>query len=209
VRLFVTGTDTDVGKTYCTALLLRALRREGKNAVGFKPICCGGREDAEVLHAAAEGELLLNDVNPVWLRAPAAPYAASLVESRPVDLALIRDTFRRLEKSYSSLLVEGVGGWRVPITAEYCTSDLAVEFGLPVVVVVANRLGALNHTLLTLDSIRARGLPCAGLILNHVSALGAETEISTTTNRAILETLVEVPVLFEISHRQEELSLPS
>jgi dethiobiotin synthetase len=209
VRLFVTGTDTNVGKTYCTALLLRALRRAGKNAVGFKPICCGGREDAEVLHAAAEGELSLNEVNPVWLRTPAAPYAAALVENRSVDLALIRETFSSLEASYSSLLVEGVGGWRVPITADYCTSDLAAEFGFPVAIVVANRLGALNHTLLTLESIRAGGLTCAGLILNHVTPLGAEPEISTATNRAILEMLVEVPVLFEISHRQEELSLPS
>ena len=203
-NLFLTGTDTDVGKTYVASLLVRALRRTGLDAVGFKPICCGDRADAEALWEASARSPALNDVNPVWLRTPAAPYTAAMIENRPIDLALIRESFAKLRSVHPAVIVEGVGGWRVPITKDYFVADLAAEFGLPVAVVVANRLGALNHTLLTVESIRARGLTCAGLILNHPSP-DAEA-IATTTNRAVLEDLLEVPVLFEIAHGQRELS---
>src|SRR5205085_2601947 len=95
--------------------------------------------------------------------------------------------------------------WRVPITRDYFVSDLAAEFEFPVAVVVANRLGALNHTLLTIESIRACGLICAGIIFNHVSADG--NDIAATTNRGILEELVNVPILHEVAHGQPEISL--
>lgn len=211
MRLFITGTDTAVGKTFVAALLVRALRRAGIDAVGLKPICCGGREDAETLHAASDARLSLNDVNPVWLRAPLAPYAASLVECRAVDLALVRETFARVAAAHPALIVEGVGGWRVPITRDFAVSDLAAEFGLPVAVVVANRLGALNHTRLTVESIRARGLECAGIILNHASHGSDGTretpDLAVATNRAVLEDLLEVPILYEIAHQQAALEV--
>ena len=207
MNLFLTGTDTDVGKTYVATLLVRALRAEGVDAVGLKPLCCGGREDAEALHAANGGAIPLNDVNPVWLRPPAAPYTAAMIENRPTDLALIRETFARLRGAHESLIVEGVGGWLVPITRDYFVSDLAAEFALPIAVVVANRLGALNHTLLTVQAIRARGLKCAGLILNHTLPPPEPPDIATTTNRAMLEDLLDVPVLFEITHGQREIVL--
>ena len=205
MNLFLTGTDTDVGKTYVAELLVRGLRKAGRDAVGMKPICCGGREDAEALHAAADGAAALNDINPVWLRPPAAPYTAALIENRTIDLALIRETFARLRGTHESIIVEGVGGWRVPITRDWFVSDLAVEFGLPVAVVVANRLGALNHTLLTVEAIRHRGLECAGIILNHTTFGDAGPDIAVTTNRAILEDLLEVPILFEVTHGQREI----
>ena len=203
MNLFLTGTDTNAGKTYVAALLVRALRKAGHDAVGLKPICCGGREDAETLHAAAEGAITLNEINPVWLRTPAAPYTAAVIENRPIDLMLIRETFGRVRCAHESLIVEGVGGWRVPIARDYFVGDLAEEFGLPVAIVVANRLGAINHALLTVESVRARGLPCAGLILNRVSA---EDDIATTTNRGMLEDLAGVPILAEVEYGQSELS---
>ncbi len=209
MNLFLTGTDTDVGKTYVAARLVRALRRAGHDTVGLKPICCGGREDAEALHAAAEGAVTLNDVNPVWLRAPAAPYAAAMIEGRAIDLDLIRETFTRLRTAHASLIVEGVGGWRVPITRDLAISDLAAEFGLPVAVVVANRLGALNHTWLTVESIRAAGLVCAGVILNHTQPPSSEPDLAATTNRAVLEDLLDVPILFEVGFEQAEVALPA
>ena len=167
MSVFITGTDTNVGKTYVTAGLVRALRARGVDAVGFKPLCCGSRDDAEILQAASGHVLSLNDVNPVWLRAPAAPYAAALIENRSIDLDLIRETFQRLRQRHASVLVEGVGGWLVPIRHDYTTADMASEWGLPVVVVVSNRLGALNHAALTVRAVREAGLDCAGLILNH------------------------------------------
>ena len=207
MNLFLTGTDTNVGKTYVAALLIRALRRQGHDTVGMKPICCGDRADAEALYEAGDRRASLSAVNPVWMRAPAAPFAASLIENRAVDLSLIRETFANLRKSHSSLIVEGVGGWRVPITADFFVSDLAAEFGLPVAIVVANRLGALNHALLTIEAVRREGLEIAGIILNHVTELSEEPDVASSTNRTILEALGKVPILWEIDHGQDEITL--
>ena len=204
MNLFLTGTDTNVGKTYVAALLVRALRAAGHDCVGLKPICCGDRDDAEALHAASDGASPLNDINPVWLRPPAAPYTASIIENRTIDLDLIREAFGRARSAHASLIVEGAGGWLVPITRDYFVADLAVEMGLPVAIVVANKLGAINHTLLTLAASRTRGLDCAGLILNRVTP---DDDLATTTNGAMLEELAGVPILFEIAHGQQSLRL--
>ena len=205
MNIFLTGTDTDVGKTYVATLLVRALRAQGVDAVGMKPLCCGGREDSEALHAASGGAIPLNDVNPVWLRPPAAPYTAAMIENRTIDLALIRETFARLRGAHEALIVEGVGGWLVPITRDFFVADLAAEFSLPIAIVVANRLGALSHTLLTIESIRARGLECAGIILNPTTAPEAAADVAATTNRGILEDIAGVPILAEIGYGQAEL----
>jgi len=207
MNLFLTGTDTNVGKTYVAARLVKALRNAGRSSVGFKPICCGPRDDAEALHAAAGGAVSLNDVNPVWLRPPLAPYTAAMIEDRMIDLALIHETFARLRSDHESVIVEGVGGWRVPITSDYFVSDLAADFGLPVVVVVANRLGSLNHALLTVESIRARGLECAGIILNQTFEPTDEAEIATSTNAVVIEELLKVPILTKVGYGQENLTL--
>ncbi len=204
MNLFLTGTDTNVGKTFVSALMVKALRKAGLDCVGMKPICCGDRADAETLHAACEGAIPLNDVNPVWLRTPAAPYTAAMIENRPIDLALVRETFARLRTEHPSLIVEGVGGWRVPIARDFFISDLALEFALPVAVVVANKLGAINHALLTVEAIRRDGCECAGVILNHVSSTTAD--IAGITNRGMLEDILGVPVLHEIAHGQTELA---
>ena len=204
MNLFLTGTDTNVGKSYVASLLVRALRAEGRDCVGLKPICCGDRDDATLLHEAAGGAIELNDINPVWLRTPAAPYTASLIENRPIDLALIRESFARARTAHESVIVEGAGGWLVPIERNFYIADLAAEFGLPVAIVVANRLGALNHALLTVAAVRARGLECAGLILNHPSV---DEDIATTTNRGVLEEFAGVPILFDIAYGQRGIKL--
>jgi len=202
MNYFVTGTDTGVGKTFVSSLLIRSLRAAGCDTVGMKPICCGGREDAERLRASADFSISLDDVNPVWLRTAASPFTAAKLENREVDLDAIRTTFSRLRRERRSLVVEGVGGWLVPIQRDFFVSDLAAEMKLPILVVVANRLGALNHTLLTVRDIRTRGLNCAGLILNH---LEPATDTATTTNRAVLETILDAPILFEVQLGQTEL----
>ncbi len=207
MHAFITGTDTGVGKTYITARLIREDRAKGLDTVGFKPICCGARDDAELLRAASEDTLSLNEVNPVWLRTPAAPYVAALIENRLVDLALVRETFTRLCARHTSVLVEGAGGWLVPIADGYTFADLAVEMKLPVIVVVKNRLGAINHAALTVHHIRASGLECAGLILNHLPLSAADDsdpqQIALATNRSILEELLRIPILREFPAKQD------
>lgn len=200
MNFFLTGTDTGVGKTYVGCALVRGWREEGRDAVGLKPICCGDRGDAYALQAAGGNLLALEIVNPVWLATPASPYAASLLESRPVDLLAIRAACRAAQAGHDHVLVEGVGGWFVPITRAYFMSDFAAELGWPVIVVVANRLGALNHTLLTVRAIQAQGLTCAGVIINEMVPPGLSNTLITSGNRLILETILDVPVLGELAY---------
>lgn len=201
---FITGTDTGVGKTHATSLLLRALNAAGRPALGFKPIACGDRMDADILRqSGADPSLPLDAINPVFFRVPAAPMAAAMIENRPADLNAVRAGFRALQEKAETILVEGAGGWAVPITPDYSMADLAAELGLPVIVVVNNRLGALNHTLLTVQAIQARGLRCHGLILNHVAD---ERDSASISNRILLQQLLPaVPVLCEVMHGEETL----
>lgn len=204
MNYFVTGTDTGAGKTYVTALLLQALIAEGFTAAGFKPISCGDRSDAETLLGSStpSPKLNLERINPVHFKTPAAPLAASMIENRPVDLALINQCYQGLATEFDRVLVEGVGGWEVPISRGYQVGDLAVDFGLPVLLVVNNRLGALNHAILTARAIAARGLECAGLILNHVED---ERDSASVSNRVVLEQELDLPILADILHGETTL----
>ena len=203
---FITGTSTNVGKTFVTSLLLKAFRASGVAAVGYKPVACGSREDAEALRGACEGEVTLDEVNPLAYRVPAAPMAAVMIENVPLDWDAMLAGARVLRERFPMVLAEGVGGWKVPCTAQKTMADLAVGIGWPVIVVVDNRLGALNHTLLTLESIASHGLSCAGLILNQPEE---ERDAASISNTAVLSQLVEVPILAEIMYDQDELELPN
>ena len=192
MSLFITGTDTGVGKTFTAAHLLRLARASGLRCAGYKPICCGDREDAELLLAASDPELTLDEVNPVWFRTPAAPFTAAVVEQRGIDVQLIHDQLARLRARFDFVVVEGVGGWLVPIRADYFASDLAAEMRLPVLVVALNRLGCLNHTMLTVQSVAASGLPCLGVAFNEREP---SADVAETTNADILKRISPVPVL--------------
>jgi dethiobiotin synthetase len=200
MNLFITGTDTNAGKTFVTALLTRALRSRGFETIALKPLCSGERSDVEILQAASDHLLSLDETNPVWLREPAAPLVAARLENRPLSLDALKDWFHNLSQKHPSLLVEGAGGWLVPITDRETIADLAARLSLPVILVVANRLGCINHTLLTLESIRARGLHCPGIILN---TLTHAPDMATRTNREILEQ--HTPILLEIHPSQLEI----
>jgi dethiobiotin synthetase len=200
MNLFITGTDTNAGKTFVTALLTRALRARGFETIALKPLCSGERSDVEILQAASDHCLSLDETNPIWLREPAAPLVAARLENRTLSLDSLVDWFRHLSSKHPSLLVEGAGGWLVPITPKATIADLAARLSLPVVVVVANRLGCINHTLLTLESIRARGLHCPGIVLNTLSKT---EDIATRTNREILEQ--HTPILLEIHPSQTDI----
>ncbi|MEM7385938.1 MAG: dethiobiotin synthase [Verrucomicrobiota bacterium] len=198
MQCFITGTDTGVGKTYVSCLILKALRLMKGEAIGYKPVVCGERDDAIALCAASGLEATEIDlVNPIWLKSPLAPLAAGLIENIPIDPASLLMSFRTVSQACENVIVEGVGGWKVPITSSYTTADLAVDLNLPVLVVADNRLGAINHCLLTVESVRASGLPVLGVILNHV---GDERDLASISNRQILEGHLPCPVLGEVAH---------
>jgi dethiobiotin synthetase len=205
VSLFFTGTDTGVGKTHTAIQLLRLLRTSGTRCAGMKPICCGDRRDAELLLAAGSEGLRIDEVNPIWLKTPAAPIVGSLTEGANIDIEHILAAFRALQNRVEHVLVEGVGGWLVPIHHDYFVSDLAVAMALPVLVVAQNRLGCLNHTALTIRSITAHGLPCAGVVLNGIPE---QSDIAAMTNLDILKKIVDPPILSGLMENLNELPVP-
>lgn len=202
MSLFVTGTDTAVGKTHTIVQLLRLVQASGISCAGFKPICCGDRRDAKELLAAGINGLTLDEVNPIWLKTPLAPLPAAQIEDVKIDIDLLLDALRSLRSRVELVIVEGVGGWLVPIRADYFVSDLAAEMKLPVLVVAMNRLGCLNHTLLTVRSVIERGLACAGVVLNELPGVD---DIATATNIDVLRELVGVPVLPDLTENFGEL----
>jgi dethiobiotin synthetase len=202
VSLFVTGTDTGVGKTHTTVQLLRLLRAAGTSCAGMKPICCGDRRDAELLLAASSDGLTIDIVNPAWLKTPAAPIVGSLMENVSIDIGHILAAFRALQSRVEHVIVEGVGGWLVPIRADYFVSDLALEMRLPVLVVAQNRLGCLNHTVLTVRSVLQHKLGCAGVVLNGVPVTD---DIAALTNADILGRILNVPLLGGLGEHLMEL----
>lgn len=201
--MFITATDTDAGKTFVSRLIVEALRAEGIDAVGYKPVSCGDRDDARVL-AEVSGGIELDEVNPVALGSALAPYVASMLEGRPVEREELINGYQALAAKHQVVVVEGCGGWEVPIAPGYAVSDLAADLGLPVVLVVANKLGALNHTILTVKSMKARGVKIAGLIINQL-----EDEMDTVqiTNKGVIEDLTGVPILTHIIHGQDFLDI--
>ena len=202
MSLFITGTDTGVGKTHTAIQLLRLLRASGTCCAGMKPICCGDRRDAELLLAAGSEGLRIEEINPVWLKTPAAPLVGSLTEGVNIDIERILASFRALQNRVEHVLVEGVGGWLVPIRPNYFVSDLAVEMALPVLVAAQNRLGCLNHTALTVRSIAAHGLPCVGVVLNGPPD---PSDIAAVTNLDILRKIVDPPLLSGLTENLNQL----
>jgi dethiobiotin synthetase len=202
VSLFVTGTDTAVGKTHTVVQLLRLLRASGLRCVGMKPICCGDRQDAQLLLAAGSEGVTIEEINPIWLKTPAAPFAAALVEHIDIDIPRVLGAMADLQRRFDCVVVEGVGGWLVPIRANYFVSDLAAEMKLPVLVVAQNRLGCLNHSMLTTNSVRDHGLKCAGLVINNPPG---QKDIAVSTNVDILRRIVGVPVISGLAENMSEL----
>jgi len=176
MSLFVTGTDTEIGKTFVSSALLRGFARKGLRAAAMKPIAAGAfelngklhNEDADQLDAASNVLLPPEMRTPYLLKEPAAPHIAAALENVAFDIDHIVARHRQALTHADVVVVEGVGGFRVPLTATQDTADLAVALNLPVVLVVGMRLGCINHALLTADSIAARGLTLAGWVANRV-----------------------------------------
>lgn len=173
---FVTGTDTGVGKTLVSVALVRALRRNGVEAAGMKPVSAGCRataeglrnDDAEALLAASGLDLRYAQVNPYAFEPPIAPHIAAADAGIEIAVDGLVTAFRALAERVDCVVVEGVGGFAVPLSEVETTADLARALDLPVILVVGMRLGCLNHALLTRAAIAAEGLPCAGWVANCV-----------------------------------------
>ncbi|MCC8021585.1 MAG: dethiobiotin synthase [Akkermansia sp.] len=202
MNFFITGTDTEIGKTYVTELLLRDLHKRGIAAAGYKPIACGDRQDARRLRAACAPSLSLDEINPLYLRTPTAPCVAAAIERQSIDLSMLAAGYEYLAARHEQVLVEGAGGWEVPLCPGKTVADLARMLDLPVLLVVGNRLGAVNHALLTVKSIASSGLACRGIILNHS---GDEWDTAALTNKGLIEEFSKLPVLAELIHGQDEI----
>lgn len=197
---FITGTDTGIGKTRVAVALLHALRQQGRSALGFKPVASGcaatadglRNADALALQAAGARALPYSFVNPYAFAAPIAPHLAAARDGVVIDIGRIRDDIASVCTEWA--VVEGVGGWLVPLNARETVADLAAALGLPVVLVVGLRLGCLNHALLTAAAIRARGVPLAGWVANLIDPAFADAP----GNIEVLQARLDAPLLAQL-----------
>ncbi|MGV8897886.1 MAG: dethiobiotin synthase [Burkholderiaceae bacterium] len=175
---FVTGTDTDVGKTLISAAMLYALVQTGVRACGMKPVAAGAElidgiwhnDDADALAAAGNVAMLASLTTPYLFRQAAAPHIAAGLEGIRIEAVPILAAHTEIAAASDAVVVEGVGGFCVPLSDSFDTADLAQQLGLPVVLVVGLRLGCINHALLTMEAIAARGLVLAGWVANELDA---------------------------------------
>lgn len=193
--IFVTGTDTEIGKTLASAALIHALRAQGLRVAGMKPIASGCPagycEDAEQLARASGLDLPAGWVNPVSYEPAIAPHVAAAQVARPLRLRSLDRAFARLRASADLVVVEGVGGWMVPLGPRLQLAELPRRWALPVVLVVGLRLGCINHALLSARAIAADGCRLLGWIANHVDPQMAVVE----QNVAAIQARIGVPCL--------------
>lgn len=196
---FVAGTDTGVGKTAFSAALLRRFGALGLRTAGMKPVAAGSRdgvnEDVEALLAASSPGLDRKLVCPYLFAPPIAPHIAASEAGVRIDLAVVERAFRTLSSQADVLIVEGVGGFRVPLNEREDAAGMAKRLGLPVILVVGLRLGCLNHALLTQDAIEAEGLTLTGWVANRIDPgmARADENIQALSERLRAPLIADVP----------------
>ncbi len=202
--VFIAGTDTGIGKTHAACALLHALRGRGIDAVGMKPVASGcavtaeglRNEDALALREAAVDNGPYERTNPIALREPLSPHLAARVDGVQIRLERLEPAWQALRLAHEVVVVEGVGGWRVPLAPGLFASDIAIAWQLPVVLVVGLRLGCLSHALLTAEAILADGCALVGWIGNTIDPqMGA-----LQGNLATLHELLPAPCLGVLPH---------
>jgi dethiobiotin synthetase len=197
--LFITGTDTECGKTEVTLGLMQLLQSKGRMVIGMKPIASGANvtveglrnEDALRIQQQASESIPYDQVNPFAFEPPMAPHLAAREAGAEIDFERIFSIYHQLAVGQKLVLVEGVGGWRVPLGSQGGVSDLAAQLNLPVVLVVGLKLGCINHALLTAESILSRGLKLAGWVANTVDP----EMLAPGGNLDTLRELIDAPLL--------------
>jgi dethiobiotin synthetase len=176
--LFITGTDTGVGKTLIAGAIAKILIDKGRKVGVFKPIATGCKHtwdglisiDTWFLAWCANSDLSLSTITPLGYRTPAAPIVSTARDGHAIDFGKIAAAYKNVCQNSDIVIVEGIGGVRVPLTEQFDLLDLAVEFALPVVIVARPTLGTINHTLMTIDCVRAAKLKIAGIVVNGYNA---------------------------------------
>jgi dethiobiotin synthetase len=194
--IFVTGTDTGVGKTLLTALLLHHFRQAGIHALAMKPFCSGGLADVRLLQSLQPGELSDREMNPYFFKQPTAPFVATKKSRKNIPLDDVVDRIKRIEKKCERLIIEGSGGLLVPLGKGYTVAGLIAKLNCRVIVVARNRLGTINHTLLTVECLQSIGFPRSTLTVVLMS--GRNPDLSSRDNQSTLAELLKPVTVLSI-----------
>ena len=213
--VFVTGTDTGVGKTVVTGLLARYLLDRGYSAITQKWVQTGSQgfptdiaEHLKLMGKTREDiESYLPHIVPYTFRLPASPHLAAASEKKRIEAAKIKDSFLRLSNEFDFVVVEGIGGALVPFNSKELVIDIARQLTLPVIIVAENRLGAINHTLLTTEAVRARGMKILGIVFNSQGI--KEDKIILEDNPEIIEALTGEKILGNLPRLKRRRTLRS
>lgn len=203
---FITGTDTECGKTEITLGLMHLLQSQGESVSGMKPVASGAlatkyglrNGDAQRILQQASKPVPYDLVNPFAFEPPIAPHLAAAMAEQKISFEPVLECYERLSSLTDRVIVEGVGGWRVPLSEDGDLSDLALALGLPVILVVGMKLGCINHALLTVESILGKGLTLAGWVANIVDPDMLEQDANLTT----LRESIHAPCIGVVSHMQ-------
>ncbi len=191
--IFVTGTDTEIGKTVIAGGLAAVLKQAGANVGVMKPISTGDMTDAEYLKHAAQVDDPLHLINPVSLQHPLAPSVSANIEGKQVDMSQISKAYSILQQKYDYFIVEGVGGIAVPINDDKLVVDLIKYLGLPIIIVANAGLGTINHTILTVEYARQHEITILGIVLNMFQS--EKASLAELTNPKKIERVTQIPVL--------------
>ncbi|AJJ36735.1 dethiobiotin synthase [Yersinia rochesterensis] len=212
-RWFITGTDTDVGKTVASCALLQAAALEGYRTAGYKPVASGSQmtadglrnSDALALQANSTQVLSYAQVNPLTLLEATSPHIASVSEGQEIHLPVLSEGLRQLEQSADWILVEGAGGWFTPLSSQATFADWVQQEQLPVIMVVGIKLGCINHALLTALAIKQAGLSLVGWVANEVIPAGRRQ----AEYMATLTQMISAPLLGVIPHLDDLADNPA
>ncbi|MBN1764737.1 MAG: dethiobiotin synthase [Sedimentisphaerales bacterium] len=204
--LFVTGTDTGVGKTLVAGAIAHQLAGEGMKVGVFKPVATGCRlereglvsRDAEFLAHCCDSRFSLDEINPIRYKQPLAPSVAAEMSQREIDWDKLQIAYQNISKGSDVTIVEGIGGVMVPLARDYMVADLIKDMGLPVLIVARNSLGTINHTLMTVELCRNKGIKIAGVIINQYITDSCDT--SEETNPRIISEISRIRVICVIPY---------
>jgi len=204
---FITGTDTGVGKTLITTALINLLVQQGGKVAGMKPVSCGctqvngqwQHDDALRMMAVSNVTLPYETINPYAFEPAIAPHLAALQVGQTISISQVHEKFQVMNDAADKIVIEGAGGWLVPINNKESMADLAVALGLPVILVVGLRLGCLSHALLTVQSVQEKGANLAGWVANSIDPLFKEE----MANIDSLKTRIPAPCLGVVPYREQ------